>query len=459
MVSYPVKDRDFFMEYVELTDHLRLPVAAEADVVVAGGGPAGLGAALFSARAGAKTLLLESYGIPGGMAAIGEVTPFMCSYYKGKVLDAPVYGEWKHAMESYLPPDVCERRRKDPDGLAGRGIGKEAAALAAEDLLLAAGVRILYHHPVTGVVMEGKHIDCVRCHCRGEEVVVRGKCFVDCTGDGDLAVLAHCRYAVGNDRGECQPMTLCFKLSHVETGWSQHSDDSKIFALRSRLNAAYASAVERGEIHCPRENVLLFSFELGDDRVVHFNTTRVVKLDPSDGLDLSAAEIEGRRQLREILFWLRREIPEFRNCRLMSMGVQIGVRESRHITGLQRITAADFRRCAKFDDAVARCSYAMDIHSPTGAGTRLEAIKEGDFYEIPYGCLAAADCDNLTLGGRLISADSEIHSSFRIMPTAISIGQAAGLAAATAALNNISPQKIDGRRLRKDLIAMGAFLE
>ena len=254
-------------------------------------------------------------------------------------------------------------------------------------------------------------------------------------------------------------MTLCFKLSHVKTGWKDHSDDMRIFELRKKLNTSYKAAVERGDIRCPRENVLLFAFELGDDNIVHFNTTRVVNVDPVNGLSLSEAEIEGRRQLRDIYFWLKREIPEFRDARLMSMGVQIGVRESRHIEGIAKITGEDFRKSSRFEDAIARCSYSIDIHSPTGSGTVLEHIGEGGFYEIPYGCIVAADCDNLTIGGRPISADAAIHSSFRIMPTAVSIGQAAGLAAAFAARTDILPKNIDGRLIREKLIQMGALLQ
>ncbi len=447
------------MEKISISEEVLLPVVCEADVVIAGAGPGGLGAALFSARAGAKTVLVESYGVPGGMAVTAEVTPFMCSFYKNQVLDAPVYGEWKKAMNRYLPPEIVSEREAQPDGYAGRAISKEAAALAAEDLLLEAGVKILYHHQVTGVVSDGRKIIALRCHSRGQEVAIKGKCFVDCTGDGDLAALAGCRFTVGNEKRECQPMTLCFKLSHVETGWKDHSDDMRIFELRKKLNTSYKAAVERGDIRCPRENVLLFAFELGDDNIVHFNTTRVVNVDPVNGLSLSEAEIEGRRQLRDIYFWLKREIPEFRNARLMSMGIQIGVRESRHIEGIAKITEDNFRKSSRFEDAVARCSYSIDIHSPTGSGTVLEHIGEGGFYEIPYGCIVAADCDNLTIGGRPISADAAIHSSFRIMPTAVSIGQAAGLAAAISARTDILPKNIDGKFIREKLIQMGALLQ
>ena len=446
------------MEFISVNENIEIPVICEADVVIAGAGPGGLGAALFSARSGAKTVLIERYGVPGGMAVISEVTPFMCSYYKDKVLDYPVYGQWRKAMNKYFPDSIGDYRTNKPESYAGRGVHKEAAALAAEDLLLDAGVEILYHHQVTNVVKDGNKIIAVRCHSKGKEVAIKAKCFVDCTGDGELAALAGCQYTIGNENGQCQPMTLCFKLSHVETNWQGNQDDSRIFELRKLLNERYVKAVERGDIVCPRENVLLFSFELCDDNVVHFNTTRVVGTNPVDGKSFSDAEIEGRRQLRDIYFWLKKEIPQFANARLMSMGVQIGVRESRHIEGINKITIEDFRNQSKFDDAIARCAYAIDIHSPTGAGTVIEGIGKDNYYEIPYGCIVAKDCDNLTIGGRPISADAAIHSSFRIMPTAISIGQAAGLAASFSALNNVLLKDIDGKEIRSKLVEMGAFL-
>jgi ribulose 1,5-bisphosphate synthetase/thiazole synthase len=446
------------MEYISIDEKLQIPIILEADVVVIGAGPGGLGAALFSAQNGAKTVVVERYGVPGGMAVVAEVTPFMCSYYQNEVLDYPVYGQWRNAMNKYLPNQISNYRKENIESYAGRGIHKEAAALAAEDLLLENNVEILYHHQVTGVVKEGRKIVAIRCHFNGQEVAIKGKCFVDCSGDGELASLAGCNYSIGNENGQCQPMTLCFKLSHVKTNWSDYKDDSRIFELRKLLNDKYTQAVARGEIVCPRENVLLFPFELCDDNVVHFNTTRVVGANPVDGKSFSQAEIEGRRQLRDIYFWLKKEIPEFAEARLMSMGVQIGVRESRHIEGINKITVDNFRNKSKFDDAIARCAYAIDIHNPTGSGTVIETIGKDNYYEIPYGCIVAKDVDNLTIGGRPISADAAIHSSFRIMPTAISIGQAAGLAASIAALSNTLPKDLDGKAVRAKLVEMGARL-
>jgi hypothetical protein len=437
----------------------QIPLSHQADVVVVGAGPGGLGAALFSARCGYKTLLVEQYGLPGGMAVSAEVHPFMRSHCQGDSLDAPVYPEWIAAMQRYLPTPIVEQMRQG-NGYWERSINKEAAALGAEDLLLEAGVEVLYHHRLCLAEVENRRIRSLVLHRKDGFCAVQGKMFVDCSGDGDLAALAKCRYEKGNGDGWCQPMTLCFKLSHVNAKYLSDDNGTRIFdpAWRRMLTEKFQEALGRGQIKCPRENVLIFPFQLADEGVIHFNTTRVVKLDATNGIELSQAEIEGRRQLREILFWLRSEIPDFENCRLMSMGVQIGVRESRRILGRAYLQREDFDQCRKFPDAIARCSYSIDIHSPTGAGTVHAYLPNDEFYEIPYGCIVPADCDNLTIGGRPVSADVAVHSSLRIMPTAVSLGQAAGLAAAMACEQNCSPADLSGIEVRKRLKDMGARL-
>ncbi len=438
-----------------------LPVFAEADVVVCGCGPGGIGAALMSAASGASTVVLEAYGLPGGMAAISEVHPFMLSIHDGKSLDAPVYESWRKTMCRYLPENMMENLANKHD-YSLRSINKEAAALAAEDLLLDAGVKILYHHSVAGVRKDGSRISEVICHTNGGFGVVRGKCFVDCTGNGDLAAMAGCPFETGNAQGGCQPMSLCFKLSHVDIPFVTNPQTGARLIdpnWKEKLSACYSAAKQAGIIDCPRENILVFPFQLADENVLHFNTTRVTGFDATNGASFSEAEIEGRRQLRELVSWLKRELPEFRNARLMSMAVQIGVRESRRIMGHYKLVMDDFVRCARFDDAIARSSYHVDIHSPNGEGTYFQTLPSGEFYEIPYRCVVPLGCDNLTVGGRPISADVEVHSSLRIMPTAVSIGQAAGLGAALAAQRGIPAIAVPGREVRDILIVRGAHLE
>ena len=436
-----------------------LPVIDSADVVVIGGGPGGLGAALMSARCGAETLLVEAYGVPGGMAVVGEVQPFMISGTRQHPLDGPVYGEWKEAMLQYLPE--AERRRvASATDYSNRAINKAAAALAAEDLLLASGVRLLYHHRAVAADVADGRIKEVVCHTRGGFGVIRAKVFVDCTGDGELAAMAGCPFEMGDENGGCQPMTLCFKLSHVKVPFVTNAGGERFMdpAWKKRLNDLYCQARAQGRVRCPREDLLVFPFQIADEGVVHFNTTRVQGFDPTDGASFSQAEIEGRRQLRELVKFLQSEAPGFENSRLMSMGVQIGVRESRRIRGLYRLTEKDFAACARFDDAIARSTYNIDIHSPNGAGTVLRDIRPGAFYEIPYRCVVPVGCGNLTVGGRPISADAAVHGSLRIMPTAISIGQGAGVGAALAALADSSPAETDGKNVRRKLIGLGAEL-
>ncbi len=425
-----------------------IPVTHTADVVVLGGGPGGLGAAVMAARSGAKTLLVERYGYLGGMAVSGEVHPFMGNHASGICLDKPVYVDWCRAMHDYLPPEVRSRIAfSDEIPPEDRNISKDAAMLAAEDLCLAAGVQLLFHHTVVDVVMNDTAIGAVVLMSKSGYTAVTGKVYIDCTGDADVAARAGCAFEEGGPTGWSQPMTLCFKLSHV---------DRARMPAWAEITRLYHAARDRGAVQCPRENVLWFTWY--DQDVIHFNTTRVVQKHGTSGIDLSAAEIDARRQLREFLAFLRSDVSGFEQAMLHSIGHHIGVRETRRVRGIAYLTRDAFAQRAKFPDAIARVNYPIDIHSPSGSGTELAHLAANEWYEIPYGCIVARDAANLLVGGRPISVDHAIHSSMRVMPPACSIGQAAGLAAAESCRRKCRPSELDGREVRRLLVEKGAYL-
>ena len=259
-----------------------VPVTAEADVVVCGAGPGGFAAAVTAARNGADVVLIERYGFAGGMASVGEVTPFMCSHSHGLPLDRPLYGEWIDAMRRYLPGKVAPHAENRVENSSERMISKNLAMLAVEDLCLAAGVRMMYHHTLFDVRRTEERLTEVILSGKDGLSAVRGKVFVDGTGDGDLAALAGVPFEYGDEEGNCQPMTLCFRLGNIRT--KSRAD------LIGRVNKLYKQFRAEGKIKNPREDVLVFNTVCDD--IYHFNTTRVVRRDPTDIFDVTRAEIE-----------------------------------------------------------------------------------------------------------------------------------------------------------------------
>jgi len=413
-------------------------VLHDVDVIVVGGGPGGIGAAVAAARQGASTLLCEQYGFLGGMATAGLVGPFMWSGLEGAPFDTGVFLQWCHAM-------------KEMGGLAqnGRTFCPEVATLAAEHLCLAAGVQLLYHVQLDVPVMAGRDIDCVLMLGKTGLTAHRARIFVDATGDADLAARAGCPIEYGRpEDGQVQPMTLSFDMAGVD---ASHMPD------REAVNELYDKARREGRVSCPRENVLWFR-TLEPDRI-HFNTTRIIGHNPTNTVSLSEAEIEGRRQVMEYVRFLCSDVPGFGQARLHALAATIGVRESRRVRGRAYLTRRDYEDVSKFPDAVCRVNYEIDIHNPTGEGTELVPLPPGQWYEIPYGCLVPRGCENLLVAGRPISVDHAVHSSMRIMPTACTVGQAAGTAAAMAVREGAAPAELDGTAVRRSLIDQGVWLE
>lgn len=403
------------------------------DVVVIGGGPGGVCAAVGAAKGGASVLLIERYGFLGGMATAGLVNPFMPYRLKGKRLTSGVFNELLDRLQ-------------DAGALseAGQIFDDEGMKIVLDRMMQDYSVQLLLHSFFVGVDMDGRRI--IRVHTTGKsgQISVAGSMFVDSTGDGDLAAQAGVPVEIGrHSDGLCQPMTLCFRVGGV-TG------EPSTRQLSQELGEIFLAAKEEGEVDIPMDAVWIFATMV--PHIFHFNTTRVLRRDATNVLDMTAAELEGRRQVAELFNLFKRRSPRFKEAYLIKMAAQIGVRESRRVMGEYLLTAAEVVEACKFADGIARSNYPLDLHNPTGSGLLYQRLPRGEFYEVPYRCLVPKNVDNLLIGSRCISATHEAHSSLRIMPVVAGIGEAAGVAAAWAVREGILPREVDGARLKTAIL-------
>lgn len=413
----------------KITQTKDIQVIKNVDVVVAGGGPAGVAAAIASAREGANTILIEKNGYLGGMGTAALVNPFM-EFYSGKI-----------QLVKGIFQEVLDRLRKT-GGLGGVGhkwsFDPEEYKLVLNEMVLESGVKVLFHTLVTDAIVENNLIKGVIIESKSGRQMIAANMFIDCTGDGDLAAYAGAEYKIGrDDDGKCQPATLMFKMGGVKT-------DKPV--------CEYTVNDER----LPQGRVLFFKMPREGEVIV--NMTRIVDINALDVEDLTRAEIEGRIQVKYIVDYLKNNVEGFENSYLIMTGAEIGIRESRRIIGEYVLTAEDVINCNKFEDAIAHCSYMIDIHNPLGIGTQKVILQEGEWYDIPYRCLLPKRLMNLLVAGRCISSTHEAHSSLRIQPTCYALGQAAGTAAALATKESILPKQLDVKLLQENLIRQNCII-
>ncbi len=419
-----------------------VPVSLQAEVAVIGGGPAGLCAAVAAAEEGADTLLIERYGFLGGMATAGLINPFMPYYTGGEQI---IKGLFERVIDKLDEAGGWSHRQ---DEWAWDAFDPEIMKLVCQQMCEEVGVRLRLHTIVTAAMAGNGQVHRAILASKSGLEAVEADIFIDATGDGDLAAWAGAEHEQGRpEDGLCQPMSLMFRMAGV---------DEKRIPPRDEINRLYDEAKTRGEINNPRENVLFFYTTRRGE--IHFNTTRVVKLDGTDADDLTQAELEGRRQVAQMAAFLKAHVAGFEQAYLAATGVQIGVRESRRIMGEYVLTGEDVLRARKFPDGIARGCYPIDIHNPAGTGTVIKELPPGETYDIPYRCLCPREFDNLLVTGRPISADHQAHSSLRVMPIAAAIGEAAGVAAALAVQQHQPVNDIDVAQLRQRLTERGGSL-
>lgn len=415
------------------------------DLVVVGGGFAGVGAAIAAAEEGCKVLIVEKGNALSGAAVNALVNPFMCVgphiEYNGDKVSA--FGGIFRVLHNKLV------ERGATCGTYGNTFLEEELKLIVNEAVLDAGVEILFHSYLYNVRMDGDRVAAISLATRGGPLEIGADYFIDATGDALLSYLAGCPTLLGRaEDNRCQPMTLCFRIGNVDMERYKQSIP--------RLAEAHKKAVEKGELINPRENILTFGYPVGN--VLHMNTTRVVKHDPTDPVELSNAEILARRQVVEIYEFMKKHADGLENSFIMMTASEIGIRESRKIIGEYVLTGDDCMACRKFDDAVTSCNYCIDIHNPDGKGTFIYELPEGEYFTVPYRSLIPKGVRNMLVAGRCISSDQVAQSSFRIMPSVCCIGEAAGCAIAMAAKKKADVREVDVKELQSILKSRSCFV-
>lgn len=410
------------------------------DLAVIGGGFTGVAAALSAARAGAKVIIIEKFNSLGGAAVTCLVNPFMPYWTdidgKRVELSAGIFME-------------IHRRLEERASMRGESFLEEELKFILNEMVEEANIDILFHSYIFKAQKTDERVESVSVATIAGELQIKADYFIDATGDAQLAFLAGCPTKLGRTQDNlCQPMTLCFRLGNV--------DVERFFESRERLKAAHAQSLAAGELINPRENILVFKTPVHN--VLHFNTTRVVKKNPTSPEDVTQAEVLARKQVYEIYDFMKKYADGLENSFLMMTAAQIGVRESRMILGDYVLTELDCRNCVKFEDAIAACNYDIDIHNPEGTGTSHYYFGSGEYYTIPYRSLIPKGVSNMLVAGRCISSDHGAQASYRIMPVVCCLGEAAGSAIALAAKNNLTVREINIKELQSTLKEHNAYI-
>lgn len=412
------------------------------DALVVGGGLTGVAAAVAARRQGLEVLLLEKAGFLGGAPGTMLINPFM-------PYSTTVDGQ-RFALSRGFFAELQELLR-EVGGYHGPGredIHEEYLKLALDRLVVREGVRVLFHATLCGVEKSGETIVALQAATKAGTLRFTARRYIDCTGDADLAVMAGCPYQLGRRDGLCQPMTLCFRIGNVDIPVFREN--------RQLMQDRYKQLKAEGKIRNPRENVLVFNTLV--DGMLHFNTTRVVRHNPVDPLDVTRAEMAAREQMFEIYHFLREQVPGFEHSQLVYSAGEIGVRESRKIVGEYVLTQEDLMACTKFPDRIAAGNYDIDIHNPEGSGTSHYYFAPGTWYTIPYRSLLPLKAGNLLVAGRCISATHEAQASIRILPIVATLGQAAGVATAVSLRAGVAPREADVAEIQRILTREGAFI-
>ncbi len=415
------------------------------NVLVIGSGSAGSTAALAAAEAGASVTLIERYGFMGGIST--QVLDTFYGFYTPGAVPRKVVGGIPDRVVDELMKRGMALIRPNTYG-AGNGItyDPETLKIVWETLTQQAGVRLLFHTFVVDAIQEGDRICGVIAVGKGGFVRLEADVVIDASGDADVAAAAGVPFEGAGQGGPVQSATTTFRLINVDVDRARQ-------VRKDQLQQLMQAAIDSGDYQLPRREGSVHITPLAG--VMATNMTRVADVDGTDPVQLTQAEIEGRRQALEYFRFLRDRVPGYEQALLGNLSTQIGIRESRRIFGDYRLNRQDVLSARKFEDAIARCGAPIEEHH-AGQDTRWEYLPEGETYDVPYRCLLPQKVESLLVAGRCLSADHDAQASVRSMGQCMAMGQAAGVAAALAVQKKTTPREVSVREIQDQLRSIGA---
>lgn len=431
------------------------PIHGEYDVVVLGGGPAGIAAAVAAARIGCSTLLVERYGFLGGMGTAAGVTNF-CG------LHANVHGDIRQVVHG-VADDLLARIARlgglnAPHKLFGKTVAQAydtaAYKIAADDLMLAAGVDVLFHALGAGVLMDTpERVRALLLETKSGRRAVLGSTFIDCSGDGDLAAWAGAPCDKGDGEGHMLYPSTMFRINGI--------DPERAGSAWETIPKLMLQAEAEGRYKFPRKTPIVRPQKSGIEWRV--NLTQLANdqgnaMDGTDAQELSAAEMQGRRQIAEVAGFLK-EVPGFERSYIVDIAPQVGIRETRRVRGHYQLTEPDVLECASFDDTIGVNGWPLELHLKGDVEFRWPKIPESrGFNQLPYRMTVPIGLDNVWVAGRCASMSHEAQSAARVTGACFVMGQAAGTAAAMSLADGCTNAQVGVPELQARLEAAGAYL-
>ena len=441
-----------------------IPVIGDVDVLVVGGGCAGLASAVCAARRGKRTLLAEREFCLGGTATNGMVGPFMtCSDSKGE--NEIIKGFFRELVDRLIaeggaqePMSINTCDAYSSWHLYGHlnvtPFNIDAFKFVAEDLCRESGVELLYGVQVLDVLRtsDGRSIDGVVFQTKDGLALIRSRIVIDCTGDADIAFMAGCPTAKGEEgTGEMQAAGLFFSIDGVDEAVLQERSEREGWQSM-RYEKEIEAAVANGEYPVPRRRIGAYK---SCDGTWKINATRIPGVDGTTSQDLTKIAVEGRQQIRAIFKFLRKYVHGFENIRMLGSAATPGIRESRRIIGEFVLQEESLINGEVFSDTIAVCSNSRDTH----VGLTGKYIPSVCNYTLPYRILLPQNADNLLAAGRNVSCSRAVLSAIRVMPPCFALGQAAGNAAALALDSGRKVADIDIVELQRRLESENVVLK